>query len=359
MSTLQTLRTPISHEFNLKNGARLADFHGWNMPTFYSSIIEEHKATRENIGLFDVSHMGRWWITGKDAEKFLNYITTNDLAKIPEGKGIYTTLCNEEGGIIDDLIIYKINPEKFLLVDNAGNHESDGAWYRKQQLGFDVKLEDIISKWGQIAIQGPKAKAAVEKLLCINETLKYFTCKEAILENQDLVVAATGYTGEKGYELYGPPKLLMQIWQTLINDADAKPCGLGSRDLLRLEAGYCLHGNDIDPNTTPYEAGLNWVVKLDKADFIAKTKVTRKNKKLVGLKFPESEKIIPRSHMKVSDLSQKAIGEISSGNYSFMLNRGIALAYIQPDYSDQEALVEIRGKYFKAEVSEPWFYRNI
>lgn len=359
MSTAEALQTPISNEFNLKNGARLADFHGWSMPTFYSSIIEEHKATREHIGLFDVSHMGRWWVTGKDAQKFLNYITTNDLNKLAEGKGIYTTLCNEEGGIIDDLIIYKFNPEKLLLVDNAGNHKSDGVWYQQHTKAFDVKLEDIIAKWGQIAIQGPNAKAALEKLLGLSETLKYFACKEIEYKNQSLVIAATGYTGEKGYELYGPPNLLMQIWQDLIDKNDAKPCGLGARDLLRLEAGYCLHGNDIDPNTTPYEAGLQWVVKLDKDDFIAKAKVTRKNKKLVGLKFPEAERIIPRSHMIVSDLSQKPIGEISSGNYSFMLNRGIALAYINPDYADTKVLVEIRGKFFNAEVCETWFYRNI
>ncbi len=353
------LKQPISHSFNLANNARFADFGGWQMPTFYSSITEEHTACRQHIGLFDVSHMGRWWVTGPNAQLFLNHIITNDLSALATGRGLYAAMLNEHGGIIDDLIIYKISSEKFLLVDNAGNHATDSVWYRKQASKFDVTLEDITSSWGQIAIQGPDAKAATEKLLGIETTIKYFSFQEVQYKGQGLVIAATGYTGEQGYELYGPPSLLMQIWQQLIDTENAKPCGLGSRDLLRLEAGYCLHGNDINQETTPYEAGLDWVTKLENHDFIGKANVTRKNKKLVGLAFPIGEKLIPRSHTIVIDINGKPIGEITSGNFSQMLNRAIALAYIDPSYTQDSANIEIRGKKAFAIIGEAWFYRNI
>lgn len=353
------LKQPISHQFNLANNARFADFGGWQMPTFYSSIIEEHKACREHIGLFDVSHMGRWWVTGSQAEEFLNYISSNDLRKLTEERGLYAAMLNDAAGIIDDLIIYKINPEKFLLVNNAGNHAKDSAWYQKQVVGFDVKLEDITPSWGQIAIQGPAAKAATEKLLGLSNSLKYFSFKEITYQRESLIIAATGYTGEQGYELYGPAKLLMQIWQELITKENALPCGLGSRDLLRLEAGYCLHGNDIDENSTPYEAGLAWVCKLEDHEFIGKNHVTNKNKKLIGLAFPEAEKLIPRAHTSVMDAQGNKIGEITSGNFSYLLNRAIALAYIDVDYQENSVEIEIRGKKAVASIGEAWFYRNI
>ncbi len=356
---MSSLKQPISHSFNLFNSARFADFGGWQMPTFYSSITEEHSACRNHIGLFDVSHMGRWWVTGSQAQEFLNYLSTNDLRTLDEGRSLYAAMLNEDAGIIDDLIIYKINPEKFLLVNNAGNHDIDATWYHKHAPKFDVKLEDITLTWGQIAVQGPNAKAITEKLLGLDTTLKYFSFKEITYQGQQLVIAATGYTGEQGYELYGPAPLLMQIWRQLIDVENAKPCGLGSRDLLRLEAGYCLHGNDIDTETTPYEAGLDWVTKFDDHDFIGKDSSTIKNKKLVGLAFPLGEKLIPRAHTIVMDALGEPIGEITSGNFSSMLNRAIALAYIKPDYNQDSVNIEIRGKKASASLGEPWFYRNI
>ena len=356
---MSPLKQPISHSFNLAHSARCADFGGWQMPTFYSTIIQEHKACREHIGLFDVSHMGRWWVTGTQAQEFLNYLTTNDLRILAEGRSLYAAMLNDDGGIIDDLIIYKINTEKFLLVNNAGNHNIDSAWYYKQSPKFEVKLEDITPRWGQIAIQGPDAKAATEKLLGLESSLKYFNFREIVYQEQDLIIAATGYTGEQGYELYGPPSLLMEIWMQLIDREKSMPCGLGSRDLLRLEAGYCLHGNDIDTETTPYEAGLDWVTKLEDHDFIGKAHVARKNKKLVGLAFPEGEKLIPRAHTIVTNQAGETIGEVTSGNFSHMLDRAIALAYIHPDYKQEFVEIEIRGKKALALVGEPWFYRNI
>lgn len=353
------LKQPISHSFNLANGARFADFGGWQMPTFYSSIVEEHKACREHIGLFDVSHMGRWWVTGPEAQAFLNYLTTNDLRTLTEGRALYTTMLNDEGGIIDDLIIYKLNAEKFLLVNNAGNHTLDSVWYSKHLAKFNLELRDVTNVLGQIAIQGPNAKAATERLLGLETSLKYFRFQELVYAGEDLIIAATGYTGEEGYELYGPAALLMQIWVQLLEKENALACGLGSRDLLRLEAGYCLHGNDIDAETTPYEAGLDWVVKLGDHEFIGDANVTRKNKKLVGLLFPEGEKLIPRAHTIVSSFNGESVGEVTSGNFSHMLNRAIALAYIHVDYNEASVQIEIRGKKATALVGEPWFYRNI
>jgi aminomethyltransferase len=388
------MQTPISHSFNLSHGARLANFNGWQMPTFYTSILEEHKATRTHIGLFDVSHMGRWWISGKDASKFLEHLTSNSISNLQSGRGLYTLMLNPKGGIIDDLIIYKINDYKFLLVNNAGNHQTDTDWLQQNAKGFAVALEDITLDWGQIAIQGPNAKAATEKLLGLNTGLRYFgfeilddlidlsrnhsdqglqvrrseaysVANEHSEEGRNagmgdfgasLMIAATGYTGEDGYEIYGKPKSLMQIWTQLINNNSASACGLGSRDLLRLEAGYLLHGNDMDQDTSPYEAGLDWVVKLD-TNFIGKDFCKYQNKKIIGLNFATNCKILPRHGMNLIDTDDNVIGFISSANFSPTLNRAIALAYLYTN--DSDVYVNIRGQKLKADITSTRFYSGI
>jgi len=354
---MKTLAQPISSGYNLIHGARTADFNGWQMPTFYTSIMDEYKAVRNHFGIFDVSHMGRWWVQGQDAERFLDYLTTNDLANLPDKRALYTLLLNEDSGIIDDLIIYKFNPKKFLVVNNAGNHEAVSDWFRSHAENFDLCLQDITSQIGQIAVQGPNAKSVLDKVLGI-ETIKYFSFDEISFQEESLIVTATGYTGEKGYELYGKPEILMSIWNNLINKHQGIACGLGSRDLLRLEAGYCLHGNDIDSCTSPFEAGLDWVCKLSKNDFIGKANCTKKNKKLVGLAFEKNQKILARAHTPVFFNGVK-IGEITSGNYSPKLERGIALAYIDSPNDPKNALIQIRGNDFEAKIVEPWFFRNI
>jgi aminomethyltransferase len=367
-------KTPISHEFNLAQGARLTDFNGWTMPVFYSSIIEEYKAVRASAGIFDVSHMGRWQVTGKDAQAFLDFIVTNDLHRLKAGRALYTCMLNEDGGIIDDLVIYKFDPEKFLVVNNAGNHEFDTRWYlhcagdykRKINGQADIKLEDITLSCGQIAVQGPRAKKTIEDMLQLPESLPYFSVRE--ISSPCLILAATGYTGEPGYELYGGPDLLMNIWQDLVKVHHVKPCGLGARDLLRLEAGYRLHGHDISTDTSPREAGLAWTIAKNKTDFIGKSGAQRLNKKLCGLVFPEAEKVIPRSGMYVTDEQGSQIGSISSGNFSPMLNRAIALAYIDTDQSSElvnklqmgsEVFLNIREKRFVAVLVESRFYKSL
>jgi aminomethyltransferase len=354
---MKTLAQPISAGYNLSHGARTSDFNGWQMPTFYSSIMDEYKAVRNHFGIFDVSHMGRWWVQGKDAQEFLNYLTTNDLETLQNHRALYTLLLNEESGIIDDLIIYKFNPTKFLVVNNAGNHNLVSDWFRLHAKNYELSLKDITNDLGQIAVQGPNAKLVLDKLLGIG-TIKYFSLCETNYRGENLIITATGYTGEKGYELYASAETLMSIWNDLIDNHQGLACGLGSRDLLRLEAGYCLHGNDIDSQTTPYEAGLEWVCKLSKNNFIGKSNCTKKTKRLVGLRFEHGKKILARAHTPIL-LNAEKIGEITSGNYSPKLECGIALAYIHLPHNPDFINIQIRDNVFEAVVSEPWFYRNI
>ncbi|NBV98855.1 MAG: glycine cleavage system aminomethyltransferase GcvT [Proteobacteria bacterium] len=365
---------PILHEFNLERKANIVDFHGWQMPVSYEGIREEYKATREKASIFDVSHMGRWFFSGKNAMAFLDYLTTNDLSSLKDGKAIYTTLLNEEGGIIDDLVVYKFNPERFLLINNAGNHDAVTEWFRLQS-HEDIIMEDITAKLAQIAIQGPLAKDLVNKYLGLKETLSYFSFREISFNNENYIVSATGYTGEAGYEIYAKPSLLIKLVKDLCKHSELVPAGLGARDVLRLEAGYCLHGNDIDNLTTPYEAGLDWIVKITKENFIGKSNCTRQNKILRGLLFPVSEKIIPRAGTKVYDEEEREIGVITSGTFSFILDRAIALVYLtdpmiiksiisnKTDLTSKINLkkvsIKVRKDIFSASIVEPWFYRNI
>lgn len=386
---------PILHEFNLEKKANIVDFHGWQMPVSYEGIREEYKATREKASIFDVSHMGRWFFSGKNAMAFLDYLTTNDLSSLKDGKAIYTTLLNEEGGIIDDLVIYKFNPERFLLINNAGNHDTVTEWFWLQYNKLkseesslknagvegweksckDIAMEDVTAKLAQIAIQGPLAKDLVNKYLGLKETLSYFSFREISFNNENYIVSATGYTGEAGYEIYAKPSLLIKLVEDLCKHSELVPAGLGARDVLRLEAGYCLHGNDIDDLTTPYEAGLDWIVKITKENFIGKSNCSRQNKILRGLLFSISEKIIPRAGTKVYDEEEREIGVITSGTFSFILDRAIALVYLtdpliiksiisnKTDMTSKINLkkvsIKVRKDIFSASIVEPWFYRNI
>ncbi len=340
--------------------------------------MSEYEAVRTKLGLFDVSHMGRQEIRGKDATKFLAHLTANNIEALQIGRAHYTTLLNPEGGIIDDLIIYKVAEDNYFVVNNAGNHDTVSKWYAQQSPNYDVTIIDVTATIGQIAVQGPAAEAALKAVTGFNAELKYFShttidmdCfalrarnDEVVAPRNDvLMISATGYTGERGWELYGAPKLLMQIWQRLIDEHGAEPCGLGARDLLRLEAGYCLHGHDISQDTSPYEAGLEWTVK-NPQDYIGRAGASRKTKKLVGLGFPKGQKIFPREGLEVFDQKGNSIGIITSGNYSAKLERGIALAYLREPYYKEascgtELIVKIRDRNHSVKVSEPWFYRNI
>lgn len=353
--------SPITHEYNLEVKAQVEDFHGWSMPIFYTGIIDEYFFTRESASLFDVSHMGRLLITGAEASKYLDYLVTNNVTKLKRNKALYTMLLDKNAGIIDDLIIYKLEAEKYFIVCNAANKIEVISHCEKELINFSAKLIDLSDKVAQIAIQGPKSKEIVEEYLRLENSIPYFNLKEIDYAGEKLLITATGYTGEKGYELYAKADTLMGIWRELLKNPNIKCAGLGARDLLRLEAGYCLHGNDIDKNTSPIEATLDWTVDFSKENFIGKAGAKRKYKILKGLIFPESQKLIPRKGTKVQNEAGEEIGEISSGCYSQILNRAIALCYIRNlEYENSKSVsVKIRNKNFNAELSPTWFYRNI
>ncbi len=332
------------------------------MPVWYDGIQAEHKAVRDSCGVFDTSHMGRTWATGTDVERFLNYVVTNDVSTLEPNEGLYTVMCMPTGGIVDDLILYRINDEKFWVVYNASNREKDFKWLKKNSKGFDVDLKDVSDEVAMIAVQGPEAQETLQNITEEDLTeIERFNIGEATVSGYDVMVARTGYTGEDGFELYIPdttpdePEKAMKIWEDLV-DAGAVPCGLGARDSLRLEAGLWLYGNDIDESINPLEAGLSWTVKLDKDGYFVGQRAIQKmkdegvKKRLVGLKM--EERGIPRHGYPVLNMEEEEIGVVTSGGLSPTLGYGIALAYVPPEYRKRgtELYIEIRGRPAKGKV---------
>ncbi|MBD3172279.1 glycine cleavage system aminomethyltransferase GcvT [Candidatus Bathyarchaeota archaeon] len=358
---VENLKKTHIYGYHAEHG-NIVDFGGFAMPVWYDGIQAEHKAVRDSCGVFDTSHMGRTWATGSDVERFLNYIVTNDVSKLEPNEGLYTVMCKPTGGIVDDLILYRINDEKFWVVYNASNREKDFKWLKKNSKGFDVDLKDVSDEVAMIAVQGPQAQETLQKI--IEEDLaeiERFNIGEATVSGYDVMVARTGYTGEDGFELYIPdttpnePEKAMKIWEDLV-DAGAVPCGLGARDSLRLEAGLWLYGNDIDESINPLEAGLSWTVKLDKNGYFVGQRAIQKmkdegvKKRLVGLKM--EERGIPRHGYPVLNMEEEEIGVVTSGGLSPTLGYGIALAYVPPEYRKRgtELYIEIRGRPVKGKV---------
>ena len=321
------MKTTVFHDEFKKLGAFMADFGGWDMPIYVSGIKDEHFAVRENVGMFDVSHMS--FFTLKNSKEARNILAA-DLTNKKSGDAVYSLILNENGGIVDDTIVYIKNDDELYLVANAGNDEKVKNWFAK----FGVKIE--LENRAAIALQGPKSKGILSQIIDLPE-LGYFK----FYENEDMLVARTGYTGELGYELYIKSDPL-KIWQKLV-DAGVKICGLGARDILRLEAGYPLYGHELNDETTPFEAGLAWSLKKE-------IKRIEPKKKLVGLELPD-RKFIPRAGAQI-----KNGGVVTSGSYSFYLEKTIALAYTSLDLKEVE--VEIRGKQVPAKVVKKSFYYN-
>ena len=354
------LRKTHIYAYHAEHG-NVVDFGGFAMPVWYEGIIAEHKAVREACGIFDTSHMGRVYAEGIDVVKFLDYVDTNDIASLSDGKGIYGNMCKPDGGIVDDLIVYRIGAEKFLVVYNAGNRAKDLAWLQKNTKGFKVKLTDMSEKIGMIAMQGPKAVEVLAKISAPDPaTIERFNIAPVKISGFDCLVARTGYTGEDGYEVFiiddpvANPDKSLKIWNDMVA-AGAKPCGLGARDSLRLEAGLWLYGNDIDETTNPIEAGLKWVVKMKKPSYfngrralesIIEKGVTRT---LLGIEL--TERGIPRHGYEVYD-GEKKIGVITSGGLAPTLDKSIALAYLPPEYKElgKEVLVKIRTNLVKGKI---------
>ncbi|MDE2237631.1 MAG: glycine cleavage system aminomethyltransferase GcvT, partial [Elusimicrobia bacterium] len=263
-------RTPLN-ERHRALGARLVDFHGWELPIQYESILKEHEAVRRDAGLFDVSHMGQVWARGKGALAFLQKVNANDVARLSPGQALYSQLTNENGGIVDDVIVSRLESERYLVVVNAATRAGDLAWFKKQAAGLPVELEDASDSFGMMALQGPLANEIAASLYPELAGLPRFGALERRIFEQPAVITRTGYTGEDGFEFIVPNEIASRLWDNLLlkgRSVGLRPCGLGARDTLRLEAGLLLYGQDIDEEHTPFEAGYGWVVKLDKGDFI-------------------------------------------------------------------------------------------
>jgi len=360
MSTNLKKTSLYSKHINL--GAKIVPFAGYEMPLQYEGVIKEHLVVRNSVGIFDVSHMGEFMLSGEKATDFLNYIAINDVSKLEVGQAQYSAMCYDDGGIVDDLLIYKYD-DHYMLVVNAANIEKDWQWMNKHL--FDgAELVDNSDDISLIALQGPKSKELLSTIAPKMADLAYYSFTELSYKGKNITVGRTGYTGEFGYEIYADNDIIPTIWDDLFKigvDFDLKPAGLAARDTLRLELKYCLYGNDIDKTTHPYEAGLGWITKVDKGDFVGKKAILDRketmNRRLVCVEM--IEKAIPRQGYEIY-IEEDKIGQFTSGGQSPSLGKGIGLAYINRPHtkSGTEIEVDIRGKRKKAVVVKPPFYKN-
>jgi len=351
-------RTPL-YDAHVQAKAKIVDFAGWDMPLHYGSQLEEHHQVRKHVGMFDVSHMGVIDVIGSQIVPFLQHVLANNVAKLAEGQALYTCMLNEAGGVIDDLIVYKLADEFFRLVVNAGTREKDLAWLLREAAQFDVSLHER-NDLAMIAIQGPEAEDKIQKLFPPEALQEIKELKPFQFTTSDVIfVARTGYTGEDGFEIILPIEAVVQFWNACLK-LDILPCGLGARDTLRLEAGLNLYGSDMDETVTPLESNLAWTVAFDPEerafigrDALIKQKQAGMTKRLVGLVL-EGPGII-RNHQRVF-VNDQDVGEVTSGGYSPTLEKSIALARI-PVNDIQSCSVEIRNKQVKAQVIKPPFVR--
>jgi len=356
--TLTDLKTTPLCEACKKAGGKMVDFHGWLLPVQFNSILTEHKAVRESAGMFDVSHMGQFVVEGKDAWKFLQYINCNNI-KNDLGAGTYSHILTEQGTIIDDAISFCLSEDKFLVVVNAACIDTDFAWFTRQAQNFDVSVRNESEQWGMIALQGPKAVEIAARLDGKIATLPRFHIMCVALFGAQGYVTRTGYTGEDGVEIMLPAQKITDVWNALLNEG-VTPCGLGARDVLRLEAGYLLNGADADQTRTPYEANCGWVVKLAKEDFIGKHALETKKaagfaEKLLAFKLKTAG--VPREGCNVF-FNGAQVGTLTSGTYS-PLFKGIAVGYAQSDIPvGAEVEIEVHGRKLPAEVVKTPFYKN-
>ena len=341
-------------------GAKIVPFAGFEMPVQYSGITEEHFAVREKAGIFDVSHMGQFFIEGAGSKELLQYVTTNDVNALENGKAQYSCLPNGNGGIVDDLIVYKMEDEKYFVVVNASNIEKDWNHIQKFNEKFGAKMTNASDEMSLIAIQGPKATKILQKLTekTLSEIPYYHFTVGSVAGVSDVIISNTGYTGSGGFEIYFKNEFAEKLWDSISEAGKEEgliPCGLASRDTLRLEKGFCLYGNDIDDTTSPLEAGLGWITKLDKGEFVdseflAKQKEAGITRKLVG--FEMLEKAIPRHDYPVVDAENNVIGKVTSGTMSPMKKVGVGLAYVdKPNFKlGSEIFIQIRNKNIPAKV---------
>jgi aminomethyltransferase len=349
-----------------KAGAKIVEFAGYLMPIQYTSIIAEHKAVRDSVGVFDVSHMGEVFVTGERAQEFVQYITINDAAKLYPGRVQYSAMLYKDGGIVDDLLVYKFADDKFLLVINGSNVEKDFNWM-KENNKFGITLENKSDEYSLLAVQGPNSTKTLQKICDKEINLEYYHFFEAKIAGIDMIFSRTGYTGELGYEIYfqGDEKIAELVWNKIFEagkEFNIQPVGLAARDSLRLEMGFMLYGNDIDKTTNPLEAGLAWITKINKGDFIGKdvllkVKADGLKRKLVGM--VGNDKSFPRHGYEIT-AGGKKIGEVTSGTVSPVLEKPIAMGYVDIKESAEgnEINIVIRGKEIPVKIVKPPFFKK-
>ena len=349
------------YEEHVALGARLVDFAGWQMPMFYSGIVREHKMVRSTAGIFDVSHMGEFEVSGPDAVRALERLMTNRVASLKDGGVRYTAMCYEDGGVVDDLLVYSL-PDRYILVVNAANRIKDYQWIEANLEG-DVVLRDVSDQTALVALQGPASEEVLKPLADTElPALAYYNSTDALVAGKAVLLSRTGYTGEDGFEIYCRPEDAREIWRALLDSGqrvDIGPVGLGARDTLRLEMGYNLYGSEMGPDRTPAEAGLMWVTKLDKGGFIGREAIQRvldegAGERIVG--FELTERGVPRNGQRIMK-ENESVGVVTSGTFSPSLERGIGLGYLRHDVSEGIA-IEIRGKQVAARLTSPPFYRE-
>jgi len=342
-------------------GALISPFGGFDMPIQYSTIIEEHNAVRHDCGVFDVSHMGEVVVTGNDAERYVNHIFTNDVRTLEPGKIQYGMMLYEDGGTVDDLLVYKMRDNDYFIVINAANIDKDLAWMQEHTTGFDVKVENRSEYYGQIAVQGPNSEAVMRDALGIEcGDLVFYTSKEIIKDGETIIVSRTGYTGEDGFEIYGSHDFIRRQWDLLMQSGRCKPCGLGCRDTLRFEVGLPLYGDELSKDITPVMAGLSMFCKLDKPEFIGKDalaaqKAEGPKRRVVGIELEGHA--VPRHGYPVL-FEGKQIGEVTTGYQSISTGKSVCMALVDAAHGklDTPVKVQIRKKTFPGKVVKKRFY---
>jgi aminomethyltransferase len=354
-------KTPLN-ELERELGGKMVDFGGWDLPVQYTSILEEHEAVRTRVGVFDVSHMGEVTVKGRDALAMLQKATCNDVSKLEDGRAQYNGLLYPTAGFVDDILIYRNAPDDYFIVVNASNTDKDYEWFCECAKGFEATVKNLSAQYAQLAIQGPQAERLLQPLTDVAlAQMKYYRFGKGKVDGVPAIVSRTGYTGEDGFEVYVAPEHAPRIMRKVIA-AGAKPCGLGARDTLRLEAKMALYGNDIDHTTTPLEADLGWIVKTEKGEFNGRDVLEREKaegvqRKLVG--FEMVDRGIARHGYPIVDGSEE-IGVVTSGTHSPTLKKAIGLAYVPPGKTVQgsEFAVLIRGKETRARVVATPFYKR-
>ena len=341
-------------------GALMSPFAGFEMPIQYSNITDEHQAVRTACGVFDVSHMGEVTVKGKDAERYVQHIFTNDVSGAPTGKIFYGMMCYENGGTVDDLLVYKMGEQNFFLVINAANIDKDWAWMQQQAEGFDIDLQNVSDHYGQLAVQGPAAESVVEEVLGLPcKELKFYETKT--LEAETVIISRTGYTGEDGFEIYAAPQYINACWDKLLASGRCKPCGLGCRDTLRFEVGLPLYGDELSADISPVMAGLSMFVKFDKPEFIGREALLKQKtegvaRRLVGIEL--ADKAIPRHGYTVLSPDGQPIGEVTTGYHAISVDKSVCMALVDTAYAKlgTDVQIQIRKKVFPGKVCKKQFF---